>query len=68
MVNFRYNGEEDTYSNSYETIEDPDYYPLINYYGGTNKRSTMPDQPIKARPNRNAPRKHLRLNLFSTVL
>ena len=73
MVNLlRYNGEteeETNLTNSYEPVEDTDYFPLINYYGSGTKRSIMePDQPINIRPNRNAPRKHLRLNLFSTVL
>merc|ERR1711976_905693 len=65
-----YNGEtEEETNNSYEPVEDTDYFPLINYYGSGIKRSIMePDQPINIRPNRNAPRKHLRLNLFSTVL
>merc|ERR1712122_23348 len=62
------NGETEEETNSYEpVVEDTDYFPLINYYGSGIKRSIMePDQPINIRPNRNAPRKHLRLNLFST--
>ena len=80
-VRFRNNGEEENMnsvlpdrsilnpSSSFESIEDPDYPLNVNYY--ENKRSSIMDreQPLLAiRPSRNAPRKHLRLNLFSTVL
>ena len=75
-MRFRNNGEEENMnpvlpdrSILNPSIEDPDYPLNVNYY--ENKRSSIMDreQPLLAiRPSRNAPRKHLRLNLFSTVL